>query len=667
MRLRLVWLVLFCVCGGFGLRAQTVARAGDWPTYGGDAGGRHYSALRQITRGNVAGLRPAWTFHTHVFDQASPRTNWRASTEATPVVWNDTLYLDTPFDAVFAVDGASGQLRWSFDPKVDRQAEIYNATSRGVALWHGTTRAAGVCASDRVFVATLDRRLMARDAATGAACGGFGNGGTVDLTQGVAVKEPVYYSFTSPPTVVGDVLVLGSLVGDNQGTFVASGAVRGFSALTGKQVWSWEPLRGMEGRQERPYGSGNAWAPISADAEHDLVFVPTGSASVDFYGGRRPGQNRDANSIVALRASTGQKVWSFQLVHHDLWDYDTPSEPVLFTFRGTTPAVAVVTKTNMVYVFNRLTGEPLYPIEERAVPRSTLPGEVSSPTQPFSTLPPLGPLRFSISDVRMKDEAGRRYCEERLRGLAYDGLFTPPSLQGSLVFPGSIGGANWGSSALDPRTNTLYVRVSNFPFAVQQVPQHEWPLTDTFDFMRDFRTWYLANAPSWLGGEPQPLGAIYRTPDSGGSELEYSPQAGAPYKLSRTGLLSPAGLPCGPAPYGSVVAMNLDTGRKVWQVAHGAMGAEGAGSVGVGGAMVTAGGLVFVASSNDAMLRAYDAATGSEVWRQGLAAVANATPMTYAVKGRQYVVLAVGGHGFVGAGKSDAVVAFALPMAGAGR
>ena len=642
-------------------RAQTPV--GEWPTYGGDAGGQRYSALRQVTAANVTMLRQAWSFHTHVFDTPSPRTNWRASTETTPVLWNETLYFDTPFDAVFAIDGATGKQRWSFDPKVDRQSAIYNATSRGVALWHAKSRQEGACGGDRVFVATLDRRLIARDASSGAACLSFGQGGTVDLTKNVAIAVTTNYSFTSPPTVVGDTVVLGSLVADNQGTFEASGAVRGFSAVTGQQVWSWEPLRGMEGKQRGASGSGNAWAPISADPENDLVLVPTGSPSVDFYGGTRPGENRDANSIVALRASTGEKIWSFQLVHHDLWDYDTPSEPVLFLFRGKTPAVAVVTKTNMVYVFNRLTGEPLYPIEERPVPQSTLPGEVSSPTQPFSTLPPLAPLRFSPADLHFRDAADRRSCTERLAGLDYDGLFTPPSLRGSLVFPGSIGGANWGSAALDPQTNTLYTRVSNFPFAVQQVRRHEWPLTDTFEFLDEFRTWYLGNAPLWLGGDPKPLGTIYRTPDGGGSELEYSPQEGAPYKLWRTGLLSPSGLPCGPEPYGALVAIDLDTGRKVWSVAHGVMREGAAGSIGVGGPMVTAGGLVFAASTNDAYLRAYDVRTGREVWRQAIAVAANATPMTYAIRGRQYVVLAVGGHGFVGAGKGDEVVAFALPTA----
>ena len=383
-----------------------------WPDYGGTLAGQRFSFANQIQPTNAAGLQVAWTFHTHVFDRPSSRSNGRASFEATPVLWHGTLYFDSPFDQIFAINAATGALEWTFDPNVDLEAPIYIVTSRGVSLWHAKKPKAGLCNSDRVLVATVDRRLIARDAITGQACPRFGDHGIVDLSDGVEIGDIQFYTFTSPPTVVGDTVVLGSSVGDNQITFAASGAVRGFDAVTGKQKWSWEPVRWTAGQHLRTSGSGNAWSVISADPEHDMVFVPTGSASVDFYGGTRIGDNRDADSLVALRASTGERIWGFQFVHHDLWDYDTPSEPVLFSFHKTIPAVAVVTKTSMVFVLNRLTGEPLYPVIEKPVLGSTLPGEIAWSTQPFSTLPPLAPLSFTAADIHLKNASNEAYCRK---------------------------------------------------------------------------------------------------------------------------------------------------------------------------------------------------------------------------------------------------------------
>jgi len=647
---------LFALC--LPVRAQEPKDAG-WPAYGGTLEGQRYSVAQQIDATNVAQLQPAWTFHMHTFDTPSPFSNWRASTETTPVLWEGTLYFDSPFDTVYAVDAATGKLKWTFDPKVDRESGIYIVTSRGVTLWHARHRRAGVCGSDEVIVATLDRRLIARDARTGAACPRFGKAGTVDLTQGVDIGIMEFYGFTSPGTVVGDTIVLGSSVGDNQTTFAASGAVRGFDAVTGRQKWSWEPLPWTLGKKDRTSGSANAWSVMSGDAEHDLVFVPTGSASVDFYGGTRLGDNRDADSIVALRASTGEKVWSFQLVHHDIWDYDTPSEPVLFQFRGSIPAVAITTKTSMVYVFNRLTGEPLYPIEERPVPASTLPGEHAWPTQPFSTLPPLTPLSFTAADVHLHDPAAQAFCVSELKKLDNRGLFTPPSKLGSVVYPGALGGANWGSAAFDPTSGVLYTRVSRMPFIVREVTR--FPEHGTREVWA--KKLGIEHLPVWAGGSPPPLKNEFKSPDSGGEQREGSPQVGTPYRLERQALMTPDEIPCVPGPFGSIEAINLNTGKKVWSVAHGAMVKGEAGSVGDGGVIATAGGLLFVASSNDGLFRAYESATGRELWKTELPAPANATPMTYTAKGRQYVVIAAGGHGFIGQGKSDAVIAYALPLA----
>ena len=383
------------------------------------------------------------------------------------VLWKGTLYFDSPFDQIFAVDAATGRLRWKFDPKINREGGIYILTSRGVAcgMRRSPRRAPAVptwCSSPRWIVAA---RTGCKQQAMPAR-----NWYERERGSNARRRHPHHALLRvhSPPTIVGDTVVLGSTVADNQSTYVASGAVRGFDIRTGAQKWMWEPLPWAAAQHPRNVGSGNAWAPMAADPEHDLVFVPTGSPSVDFYGGTRPGDNRDADSLVALQASTGRRVWAFQLVHHDIWDYDTPSQPVLFTFRGSTPAVAITTKTGMVYVFNRLTGKPLYPIEERPVAASTLPGEQASPTQPFSTLPALTPLSFTAADLHLADPADQKYCTAILNRLDNHGLFTPPSARGSLVNPGSIGGANRGSAAFDPTTSLLYTRVSTMPYMVRE-------------------------------------------------------------------------------------------------------------------------------------------------------------------------------------------------------
>lgn len=633
-------------------------KTSEWSTYGGNLAGQHYSISKQIDRKNVSHLQVAWAFETHALDKPASPLNKRAPFEATPVLWKGTLYFDSPFNAIFALDAATGRLKWTFDPNVDRSKNIYIVTSRGVSLWHAKKPRRGVCNSDTVLVATLDRRLIARDAMTGAACPNFGKNGTVDLSQGVAIGTMEYYSFTSPPTVVGDTVVLGSSIGDNQMLFAASGAVRGFDAVTGRQKWSWEPVRWTANQHPRLSGSGNAWSILSADPKHDLVFVPTGSSSVDFYGAKRLGDNRDADSIVALHASTGKRVWAFQLVHHDLWDYDTPSEPMLFTFRGSIPAVAVTTKTDMVFVFNRLTGEPLYPIIERPVTPSTIPGEQAWPTQPFSTLPSLGPLSYTANDVHLHNAADQSFCRDWINRLDNHGLFTPPSIKGALVSPGNGGGVNWGSSAFDPTTFVMYTHVSMLPFIVRLVPQPTPGETTLAKFERRVHK----HLPEWAGGDPPPLGTQFKTPDHGGNYgRDIDPQAGTPFMVARQALMSRDGTPCGPPPFGSIVAINLNSGQKLWTVPNGDGVKDEMGSFSVSGPIATAGGLLFASSVTDGTLRAYNSTTGQELWRVKLPGTADATPMTYEWQGRQYVVIAEGGDGTLTQGHGQALVAFALP------
>ena len=610
----------------------------EWPEYGGSLAGQRYSAAQEIDRGNVGRLEKAWTLDVRQYEGAKPR----GSFEATPVLWRGMLYLTSPKDVVLAVDAASGKVRWTFDPGVKDEDVHYIATSRGVALWHDARQ--GACA-DRVVVATLDRRLIAVDARRGRPCAGFGRGGTVDLGVGLYVpgdpKGKDYLEFTSPAVVVGDRVILGSAVADNQSIDATSGVVRAFDVRTGKPLWSWEPLPWVTGPGPHTSGAGNAWAPLAADAEHDLVFVPTGSAAVDYYGGTRVGDNHDADSIVALRASTGEKVWAFQLVHHNLWDYDTASQPLLFTWRGNVPAVAVMNKTGMIYVFNRLIGEPLFPIEEREVPQTDVPGEKTWGVQPFSTaIEPLLSMRFSVDKMPSSHEADERFCERLMREVRYDGPFTPPSMRGTVIYPASLGGPNWGSSAFDAKTGVMYTRVNSMAYLV-----------------------WLSKGEAQVGAAPtKPVrtardelkAGIFRPPDAalggGGSAMN-----GTPYAVNLRALVGPGETPCGEAPYGRMVATDLNSGKQVWTVPHGEMLKDIPGSVGMGGPIVTAGGVVFVGASRDAFLRAYDATTGKQLWKGELPGPPSGTPMTYMVNGRQYVVIATGDdqHG-------DALVAFAL-------
>jgi quinoprotein glucose dehydrogenase len=372
--------------------AQTIAPAGaGWPTYGGDAGGSRYSASAQINKKNVSQLKVAWIFHTGI--------NPEGSLETTPILFKGSLYLSSPTDHVYSIDPTIGQQRWSFDPKIDKTQSPILVTSRGVASWsntHGDTGTVSAKCADRIFLGTLDARLIALDAASGELCADFGVRGSVDLTQNVDYRQGDDYRVTSPRTVIGDVVVVGSGIGDSERVDVELGDVRGFDVRSGKLLWTWEPMPWAKGQKLRT-GGGNTWGVIAADLEHGLIYLPTSSPSPDHYGGMRPGDNRDADSIVALDGRTGRKVWSFQVVHHNVWDYDIAAEPLLFTFHGRTPAVAVATKMGLLFVFNRLTGEPLYPIQERPVPQSDVPGEVTSPTQPFPDLPPLAPITLDMS------------------------------------------------------------------------------------------------------------------------------------------------------------------------------------------------------------------------------------------------------------------------------
>ncbi|HTS65240.1 MAG TPA: pyrroloquinoline quinone-dependent dehydrogenase [Candidatus Acidoferrales bacterium] len=593
-----------------------------WSVYGGDAGGTRYSELKQITRENVAGLKVAWTVHTGALQPETP-LNQKAAFEATPILVEGSLYLSTPFNQVIALDPASGAERWRYDPKVDRSRGYSEVASRGVAAWSDSRAANAVPCKLRIFEGTIDARLIALDGKTGKPCADFGNGGAVDLTRGV-VYGPEFrgdYQVTSAPTVVGDTVITGSSIGDNGAVDMPRGVVRGYDARTGVLRWTWDPIPWAEKQQVRT-GAANAWSTFAADPARDLVFVPTGSASPDYFGGTRPGDNRWANSVVALKASTGAFVWGFQVAHHDLWDYDVASQPVLIEFQGK-PAVAVTTKIGNLFVLDRATGKPLHTVEERAAPGSDIPGEDAARSQPLPAWSPMVPQRLTPADAWGSTPEARAWCRAKIESLRNDGLFTPPSLRGSIAFPGNIGGVNWGSAAWDPVRGFLLANTNRVAAIFQLIPRED--MQSAFDHAKETET-------AWGG--------------------EFARQRGTPFGMHREWLVAPNGQPCNSPPWGALAAFDLGAGKLRWEAPLE--------TITLGGPMATAGGLVFTAAAIDPHLRAFDADTGKLLWTAELPASAQSTPMTYEWKGNQYIVICAGGHGKMKSKMGDSVVAFAL-------
>ncbi len=638
--MRIVWIATLSLALAAAASAQ-----GDWPVYAGDAGGQRFSPLDQIDRSNVAQLEVAWQIRTGDLD-ADPGPPDHMAFQATPILVDGLLVLPTPLGRVLALDPATGVERWRFDATV-KGHEHSEFTSRGVAQWLDAAATEGVQCRRRIFAATVESRLFALDAATGKLCTDFGRGGEVSLKEGVGEDRPWGFTISSPPTVAGDLVIVGSAIGDNGRVSEVKGIVRGYDARTGALRWVWDPIprSGADpAYAEWPSegaaltGAANAWSILSYDAERDLVFVPTSSPSPDYYGGVRLGHNRHANSVVALRAKTGELVWEFQTVHHDLWDYDVPAQPVLTTLvreGREIPVVVQATKLGHVFVLERATGKPVFPVEERPVPASDVPGEVASPTQPFPTLPPpLVPQTLRPEDAYGLFAWDRERCREKLAALRNEGMFTPPSLQGSLHYPSQVGGVNWGSVGIDPRRRIAFFEASNIAFSVRLIPRAEYEREKT---------------------------------GSGGPIGEFAQMAGTPYGMVREPVLGPLFLPCTPPPWGFMGAFSLDTGEILWRVPLGtvpdripfALFEQGLPSL--SGVLVTAGGLVISGNTTDGYLRAHDAATGAELWRDRLPAAGAANPMTYTVAGRQYVVIAAGGHGKLGTRRGDSVVAYALP------
>jgi quinoprotein glucose dehydrogenase len=607
-----------------------------WEHWGGDRGGTRFSSLATITPANVDNLVKAWAFRTGDLDTRAPELMARTKSQATPLFVENSVIFCSPFNEVIALDPGTGAQKWRYDPRIStayRVANRYNC--RGIAYWVDGQAAEGAACRSRIIMNTNDARLIALDAKTGVPCADFGMNGEIRIDVGEPRGVLGEFQITSPPVVGRGVIVVGSAIGDNRAVDAPRGTVRAFDARTGRVRWSWDPLV----HDGIVAGHANVWAPMSVDEDLGLVFLPTGSASPDFWGGKRPGNNEHANSVVALRAETGELVWSFQTVHHDLWDYDVPAQPTLAridTETGLRDVVIQPTKQGFVFVLDRLTGKPVWPVEERGVSQGGAEGELLSPTQPFPThVPALVPQTISADDVFKPFPFLRgSACEKLLRGARNEGLYTPPSTQGSIIYPMTGGGVNWGGAAFDPVNQVLYANTSRAVNIVKLIPQ-----ADAVNF----------KAPPGH---------------------DFGPQRGAPFAMTRSVAMSPLGILCNPPPWGELVAVDLKAGKILWRSLVGTtedrapLGiAFSWGTPLVNGVLITAGGVVFTGAL-DAYLRAFDAKSGAELWQGRLPVPGVANPMTYAWNGEQYVVISAGGHSESGTTIGDSVVAFRLARAG---
>jgi quinoprotein glucose dehydrogenase len=628
----------------------------EWREYGGDPGGSHYSSLTQLTPSNVAALEQAWVFSSGDFAAAGDnpidalgalRGLYGASAlEATPIEASGVLYTCTERNMVLAIDAESGHELWRFDPRPKTKV-LTHSSCRGVS-YHVQSQVTGKCAA-RILHGSIDGRLWALDAATGEPCADFGDRGSISLRDGLTNPE-IGYHMTSPGAVGKGLIVVGAWIPDNQSVEEPSGVVRAYDVITGKLAWAWD--MGHPDRTGAPPpgehyapGTPNVWSLSAIDEDLNLVFVPTGNASPDIWGGkRRPFDDQYSSSIVALDLTTGRPRWSFQTVHHDIWDYDVPAQPVLIDipFGGETrPALIQITKTGNIFILDRRTGEALVPVTERKVPQGAAPGDYTSETQPFSALTVLGP---QLTEARMWGitPLDQLWCRVRFREARYEGLFTPPGERPTINYPGSIGAASWGGLGIDRSRNILVSNNNSIAYYMQLIPRAEAPA--------DAR--------------------IIRDPTS----YEWLPMEQTPYVVRIRPFLSPLDVPCNQPPWGRIQAIDLLTGRTLWN--HSIGTARDSGPLGhathlpiqigtptQGGPISTAGGVTFIAATADNYLRAFNTQTGQELWRGRLPAGGQATPMTFTSpkSGRQFIVVSAGGHPALRTTRGDYLVAYALP------
>ncbi len=630
----------------------------DWPSYAGTDSARRFSPLTQITPENVSELERVWVYRTGDL----PEERWGA--ETTPLKIGDAVYLCTATNILIALDAASGEERWRYDPQVPDENIPYTAACRGV-VYHATPGAdpAQTCAT-RIIEGTLDARLIAVDARTGQPCPGFGQNGAVDISVGMGEVSPAMVSITSPPVIVRGVIVTGHQVLDGQYRWAPSGVIQGFDAITGEFRWAWDMVQPARTGRPPPgetytLGTPNMWTMATGDEELGLVYLPMGNSAADYWSSsRRPQENAYSTALVALDARTGRPVWRFQTVHVDVWDYDLGSQGTLVDFptdQGAVPAIVLTSKQGDIYILDRRTGEPLTGVEERAVPQGGLEPWMRSPTQPFSTYHTLAQPELTERDMWGMSLIDQMFCRIQFRRATYDGIYTPPTTSTHWIqYPGYNGGQDWGGIAVDPARGVIIANYNDTPNHNRLVPRDE------------------AEARGWAPRDQARGGSM-----GGGSEGAGDPQIGVPFAIDvNAGWRVPAtGLLCKEPPYGGIRAIDLRSGRTIWDRPLGQARRNGPwgvpsmlpitiGTPNNGGPVLTASGLIFIAATTDNLFRAIDLRSGEVLWRDVLPAGGQATPMIYQANGRQYVVLMTGGHHFMETPRGDHVIAYALPERG---
>ncbi len=643
--------------GGAPRQPRPIAETGnDWPAYGGTIHATRYSPLGQINRDNVAKLKKIWEFRSG--DMPDEHTKGKYSPENTPIKAGGSLYTCSAMDIISALDPLTGKEEWRYDPNVPDDAIPYGATCRGVAYYEQPDAPEGALCKTRIIFGTLDARLIAVDAKLGQPCTGFGENGEVSLNEGLGKTVPGWVSVTSPPTIVRGIAVVGQQVKDGQAEDAPSGVIRGYDAVTGKLAWAWDMGRpGQKGLppegQTYTRGTPNMWTTAAGDEQLGYVYVPLGNSSVDYFGGNRSKtENEFSSSVVAIDVTTGDPVWHFQTVHYDLWDYDLGSQPTLVDFptnKGTVPALILPSKQGEIFVLNRKTGKPIVPVEERNVPKGGVETAHVSPTQPHSTYHSLMKPPLRESDMWGMSPLDQLWCRIQYHRANYNGPYTPPSANGPWIeYPGYNGGSDWGGVAVDTKRGILIANYNDIPNLNRLIPRKQ--------------------------ADQEHISAINSPGGISGSE-EGDAQAGSPYAINvNAGWRVPlTGLICKQPPYGGIRAIDLKTGKTLWDkplgeaLNNGPFGIPSMlpitiGTPNNGGPIITAGGLVFIAAATDDLLRAIDIETGKVVWKTALPAGGQATPMTYEAGGKQFIVIAPGGHHFMNTKVGDYVIAYGLPQ-----
>ena len=634
--------------------AQAALKTGaDWPAWGGTYKATRYSPLDQINKDNVGKLEKVWTYRTG--DMPSKQAEGEYSPETTPIKVGDSLYLCSPKNIIISLDPRTGKERWRYDPNVPDDAIPYGATCRGVVYYHDPAAAPDALCANRIIEGTLDARLIAVDAKTGQLCPDFGKKGEVSLLTGIGHSVPGWYGNVAAPTIVRGIVVMGAQVKDGQAEDAPSGVIRGYSAVTGELAWAWDmckpDLTGVPPEGETyTRGTPNMWTSAAGDEALGYVYIPLGNSAVDYYGGNRKDcENEYSSSVVAIDVSTGKPVWHFQTVHYDVWDYDLGSQPTLVdvpTDNGVVPALVQPSKQGEIYVLDRRTGKSLFPVDERKAPSGGVEADNLSPTQPYSGFATVAEPRVREKDMWGMSPLDQLWCRIQFRKASYQGEYTPPTHdQRYLEFPGYNGGSDWGSVAVDPTRNVLIVNYNN-----------------------------MVNSNRLLTREEADKRGL--TPITDPKGKHDNPQAGSPYAVDiNAGWRVPGtGLMCTQPPYGGIRAIDLKTGKTLWDHPLGEARENGPfgipshlplriGTPNNGGALVTAGGLIFIAATTDNLIRAIDIETGKVVWQDTLPAGGQATPMTFSFEGRQYIGFMAGGHHFMETPIGDYVMAWALPDA----